>query len=231
MFSEIKDILDRGIATDLLNAEKATFIFWQLAINANAINSSVDYKKEFLAYIQELTFNESIMALARIYDKPDRRYPTRCIIRLINKLKELYAEAPAITHKEMLAEQAKQYDLPDYLIQDILNNNSKCFAKHFACHMENEYQTPTFQSNIKELKTIRDKSVSHNEMHDEVLSITLPVQHSLIEFAKKFICMVDLAFFNTLHVVNGQFILTDIAKHTGANLPQILSDMGIFIHN
>ena len=117
--------------------------------------------------------------------------------------------------------------MPTFLIDDIANNKNKVFAHNLGLHLELEYIQPGFKDMLNEIKFVRDKVLSHNELREKSLSIKVTTIRSLIDFAKKIISIVDLAFFNTVHNTGNRFALTYIAEREGSNIPQILVDMGV----
>ena len=87
MKKALKDILDNGLVSDLYKAERAIHVNKRIRDNAKYINESKVSSRTLFVYIQTLSFNEAVLALSRIYDNPDKRYPTRCILRVIELLK------------------------------------------------------------------------------------------------------------------------------------------------
>ena len=88
MKTELKDILQNGIVTDLFKTGRAVFIFNKISEFSSPINESKPDIKALFGYFQNLALNEAVLALSRIYDTPYRRYPNRCILNVVNILRD-----------------------------------------------------------------------------------------------------------------------------------------------
>jgi hypothetical protein len=112
MKTEIEDIITKGLVPDIFKAESAIYAHKCIGQYANEINSSQMHIKSFFANIQNMTLTESVLALSRVFDKPNNRFPNRCILGLINKLSTSAEDAPKIIETYQTIEQLKIHGMP-----------------------------------------------------------------------------------------------------------------------
>lgn len=222
----LEDLLKNGIVSDLFKTERAVFIHKRIGSFAIPINESNSYIKPLLVYIQNLTFNESVLALSRLYDNPSRNR-NRCILSVLKILKDKQKNAPDIIESIQTIEHLRHFNLPDILISDVEKNDSSSFAKHFSWHMDIEYQKEAFQDNINELRKVRDKVIAHNEPHDDVYTIKWQTFDDLLEYAKKLVGIIGWAFFSTAYIIKDRYLLTEDANILSRSIENLLDDYDI----
>jgi hypothetical protein len=183
--------------------------------------------KSFFANIQNMTLTESVLALSRVFDKPNNRFPNRCILGLINKLSTSAEDAPKIIETYQTIEQLKIHGMPELIIRQVENGNHILFAKYFSYHMDTIYQHDKFRARLKELKTIRDKVLAHNEQTTEVCQVTWTNLDELIGFAHQMIGIVGWAYFSTVYMFNGKYELTEYSKSFASDIACILKDLNV----
>lgn len=227
MLEKLKDLLDFGIISDLYKAQRSLYIHRMIGTHAAEINKAENYKKELFVLLQNLTFSDATLALARVYDNPDNKYPNRCIRAVIDLLKELAVTDHSIIEKYQLIDQIRIHQFPDLLIKHVEEGNTGEFTKCFAWHLEGRYWYPDFQSKISELKSIRDKILAHNESTTEEYKAKYQTFEDLIYFTQSIVAVIGIAYFSTVYSINEKYVLQDDAQRISFNLKQILQDLGI----
>lgn len=227
MKRELKDILDNGLVPDMYKAERAIHVNKRIRANANYINESKASSRTLFVYIQTLSFNEAVLALSRIYDNPDKRYPTRCILKVIELLKDKSKETPIVNQTYQTIKLLKHHSFPDILIEDIESQNYESFANRLSLILESDYHDVKLQESLKELRIIRDKVLAHNEAISKLKQIEWSSFDHLVEFAQKVIGLLGWAYFNTAYVHLDHYHLSSDAKQLSSMLGKVFFELDI----
>jgi hypothetical protein len=227
MLDKITDIINNGLIIDVFKAEQAIFVNKLIGKYADEINSSSDSTKAFFVYIQNLTFSEAILSLSRIYDKPDNKFPNRCILGLINLLNDKSLIPPPVLQDNQTIEHIKTFGLSDILIKDIEEKDYQKFARHFSWHLKSKYFHDDFLQKISDLKNIRDKELAHNEQKVNVFKISWKTCEDLLIFSKMIIGIIGWAYLSTVYLLDKKYELTPYAKTMECNLLSIFKRLDI----
>jgi hypothetical protein len=193
---ELKEIIDKGILTDLMKAEQAISVFNTIAKNAKQINDSERFIMVTFGYYQQIAFNEFIMSVSRLYDKKHKRNSTRCIEAVIKYLRDNKAIFPTVVEKYQVKQHLKAFNVPDYFITFVDNEDSSIFPDKIGLYYENELLN--FREDLKEIKKKRDKNLAHNEP-TSIIKIDIKETEPFLEFGWRFITVLGWAFFSTIY--------------------------------
>lgn len=224
----IEDIVKEGLVKDIFKAEQAYELVKTIGLKSEEIKSGqLKSYDELFGAIQYAFQTETILSVAKVYDSPSKKYPTRCLRGLLKYLSEHSTELPNIREDFQLSQHLKFMNAPKKLIKSI-STNSGNFAKKFSVYIENLLNKPTRLDAIKKLKMIRDKSICHNEKIDfKILGPTWVSLKDLIDIAKNVVGVLGWAYFNTpmAYVVNGEYILSSDASQTSYELNKLFADI------
>jgi hypothetical protein len=226
LIENIKDVLEVGIVSDLFKAQRSYYVHRMIGKHAKEINKAKRHQREVFVLLQNLMFSDMTLALTKLFDTP-KKYPTRCILTLIDQLKELSINAPAIIETIQLIDQVRVHEFPDILIQDVNEKNFTGFTQHFAWHIESMYYYPGFQKKIEELKTVRDKHIAHNEATEIQHKARYKTFEDLIYYCQSVVSIVGMAYFSTIYSLNEKYLLQDDAKRISYQLEHLMKDLGI----
>ena len=94
---ELKDIIKNGLVSDILKMERAYFLHKAIGTNADILNASENGSfGELFGAFQGAMESEAVLAVARVYDKPGKRHPTRCIRRALDLMEQNAESLPEI---------------------------------------------------------------------------------------------------------------------------------------
>ncbi len=224
---KIKDILETGIVSDLFKAQRSLYVHRIIGKHSKDINNAMRYQREIFVLLQNLTFSDMTLALTKLYDKPNKHYPNRCILALIKVLKEYAEDSPTIILDHQLIETIGLHGLPDFLINDIKIKDYSGFTQHYALHLESMYNHPDLQQKIEELKSVRDKHIAHNEATTVQHRAQYKTFEDLISFCQPIVSVVGLAYFSKVYSLNEKYVLQDAAESLSYSILQLLIDLGI----
>jgi hypothetical protein len=227
MKHELEDIILKGLAKDLYQAERSIFLYRRIIKYAEPINGSTQSIKDLFRLIQLLTFRDAIMSVARIYDFPQNRYPNRCIFRLLKILEEAGNNALPITESYQTIEQLHYLRMPPMLVDLVRENDHIKFTNYLSKFLLTETYQPEFRNTLEELKRVRDKILAHNEPTTLDHSIQFKNLDLLIDFVKKVIGIVSWAFLSTAYMIKGKHQLSDDAERYSFLIDRFLNDCKI----
>jgi hypothetical protein len=230
MKDQISDIILHGLVTDLYKTERAIIIHKEIGRNASIINSSNSHIKQLLVLMQQFSFDEAILSLSRIYDTPSKKYPNRCVLNLIELLKGAGDNAPPISEIDQTLEQMKFFRMHELVERYINLNDHILFTKYLSKHFDFLYIQEDFQEKVKELKTIRDKILAHNEVGTDVKEIKWSTFDELISFVKMVIGIVGWAFLSTAYMSNGKHSLSEDAEREKYIIRNMLVELQLLNH-
>jgi hypothetical protein len=227
MKDRISDIILQGLVTDLYRTERAIFIHKEIGQYSGLINNSKSNIKKIFILLQSFCFNEAILSLSRVYDYPSLKYQNRCVLRLIEILKESGENALPISETYQTLDQIRYFRIPEMVGEYLMQRDHVEFTKYLSLHFELVLIQTPFQDKIKELKEIRDKILAHNEVVNDVKTITWTTFDELIDFVKMVVGIVGWAFLSTAYMQNGKHLLTEDAEREKYIIRNMLKELGI----
>ena len=82
---QLQDLVTHGLIADIFKMERSYMLLKNIGTNAHVINApSAGNFGELFGSIQVALQTDIILAVTRLYDPPDKKYPTRCIRRLFS---------------------------------------------------------------------------------------------------------------------------------------------------
>lgn len=193
---KIKDLQLEGVTKDLFKAELNFNIYLKIKnVWERLKDLDIDEQKLFV-YIKDCAVEKTVLHISKLYDNPNKKYPTRCIEEVINVV-------------DQNPEWLKTHFLTEKQWGDFVNCNQKTI--HILSKF-GDVSLKTFIRNLKsyltkqktedlemgKLKVWRDKIIAHNESTEIKASLSDDEVHDFIAISK--------ALFNFLNC----FIQTEV---------------------
>ncbi len=202
----IKNLIIHGLLKEVQISERSLRLNKKISQSYNKIDNK--NKKDIAYILYDLSYTKMVLALSRLYDKPNRNYPTRC-------LKRLYEITEEHNLVEDLSKFRKDSELnlhkfgfhPEFI--DLLKRDSDDeYILHSTAFFETKEINNPIVGHIEKLKTIRDKLLAHNE--DIKIDTLVPYQmtHELIDHAKMVLSFYALTYAG-IHLNGGSKFTTD----------------------
>ena len=218
--NQLADLVSNGLVPDIFKMERAYDLLIAIGENVSVLNSreSGNFGELFGAF-QIALETEAILAVSRVYDKPDTRYPTRCIQRALDLLEQHSKEMPEIVEKHN-TKLACQFMGEGNAVLVALDQGREKFIASLVQYYRGLLASNEVTAQIELLKNIRDKRLAHNESA-EPLGPTWGSLKSLITHAQNFVGILGWAFFSTVYVHEGKYFLSDDAKRPSLALARL----------
>jgi hypothetical protein len=223
--SQLADVINNGLVPDIFKMERAHDLLMAIGENAAVLNSKeAGNFGELFGAFQIALETEAILAVSRVYDKPAKRYPTRCIQRALDLLEQHSKEMPEIVemHNTKLA---CQFMGEENAVLVALGQGREKFISSLVQYYRELLASDEVTAQIELLKNIRDKRLAHNESA-EPLGPTWGALKSLISHAQNFVGILGWAFFGTIYVHEGKYFLSDDAKRPSLALARLSKQLG-----
>lgn len=199
--NEIKNIIYEGLAKDIAIAERCLRL--NRKINQLHKNTSEKIKKDISLILYDLSYTEMVLSLSRIFDTPNKRYPTRCLkkLHLITRGEKFQDEIKIYKSESIL--NLKYFGFRDDYI-NLLNESSDLeFINRSTRFFESREINEPIVGNILKLKTIRDKLLAHNEAINLDTLIPYELTETLIEYAKNVASFYSITYCG-IHLKHGK---------------------------
>ena len=214
----IEDIVKEGLVKDIFKMEQSYELIKTIGSKTNELsNGKLQTYNELFGTIQYALQTETLLAAARIYDSPSKKYPTRCLRGVLQYLSDNTNELPSIREPYQLSLHLKYMIAPLGLI-NIASSGSELFAQYFSTYVDNLLNEPERIEALDKLKQFRDKVLAHNEKVDyEISGPTWGALKDLIGISKNVVGALGWAYFSVAYVIDGEYILSeDILKTSNA---------------
>jgi AbiU2 len=225
----LKNYLMEGIADDLFAAEQTYALLKQIGQNADGINQA-----KFGALfgpLQVVLSNAFFLSVAKLFEKPNRKYPTRSIPSVLQLLERsshelLIEERMAVMRRlaaaGMTIESVEKTPDSEITLRIVQFYTASLPSIELATWCE-------MSKSLSALVTRRDKVVAHNEMIDRS---TLPQTswadiERLMSYAKGFIDVVGIGYISMCFAGDdGHYFLTQDARVASHVLSKLLIKAG-----
>jgi hypothetical protein len=220
--AELNALLSRGLVADIFRMERAHSLLEEIGASSAQLNdrNNGNFGELFGAF-QASLISECVLSTARLYDRPNARYPTRCMRYVLNFLAKHAASLPEIREPLQLDLTLKAAGLEGALACHIPNG-----ARDFASALVNHYMAlldhASTSATIESLKKLRDKSIAHNEHVGSVTGPTWTELRQLVTHAKQFVGILGWAWVSTAYDMSGTFTLTEDATRPSRAFNRLL---------
>jgi hypothetical protein len=221
---DLEAVVRDGLVSDIFRAERAIAILKVSGTRSDEINRGHGNYGELFGALQNALTTEAILALARIYDMPDRRFATRCLTGVLDFLNAQQDELPAIREPHQLELSLRAMQAPQQLLT-VARERPNDFAPTFGTFARALMAVPERTAALEGLKRLRDKALAHNE---HVAPFEGPSWNALIELtelAKQIVGVLGWAYFSTAYTPDGKYLLTEDARRPSRALDRLLNSL------
>ena len=226
----VKSYFMEGIVADLFAAEQTYALLKQIGQNANAINQA-NFGALF-GPLQSVLSNAFFLSIAKLFEKPSKKYPTRSIPSVLQLLEsssnELLVGQRIIVMRRLAAAGMNIESLAEISDSAITSRIVQFYYRSLPstelvawCEMSRS---------LHAVVTRRDKVVAHNEMIDRsALPHTSWADiEQLMSYAKGFIDVVGIGYISKAFASDdGHYFLTSDAQVASHVLSKLLIKAGV----
>jgi hypothetical protein len=217
-----------GILADIFCADQAYALLREIGQHAEEINQR--HFGHFFAPMQDRLGKDYLLSVAKLYDPPHRKYPTRSIRTLVSALKASaknvnITKSPALRRRFVRAgiNSDNFYDLADSAITERLVE----WCQSRLGNGDTIESVNTWRAS-EALRFRRDKVIAHNELlsSDPAPDLTWAQANSLLELARTVLDLVSTGYLNYfLTADDGSFFLTSDVEQAAVCLRRLLGSL------
>lgn len=224
---ELRNLVEKGLARDIFKMEQSYSLIKCISNKGKSIDNFENGKFSRLFHvIQSSLLTDAIMSVSRIYDKPNSKNKTRCLLSILAFISKNNDDLIPIAQKPNLKKYLYEIDIDKYFIE-LVDINESLYGKMIADFFRSNSMNDENRNRITKLKNIRDKKIAHNEQIDFVEQPTLIDLKELIEFAKKVLGVIGWSYLNTAYVYEEKYFLSDDAIRVSFDLEKLFCIIGI----
>ena len=188
---QITNLIKNGLLRDLIITERSFLLNKKIKDSASKLPSSTTLEISKILY--DLTYTELVLGLCRLFDTPNKKYPTRCIKQLYN-IVEASENIIQVKDRTFLFDQIQHLGVPPVYAKLLESSSSIDFNKRTVVFFEAEEMNDPIRSSIRTVKDIRDKLLAHNEDIDLTSFLPYDTIETLLNHAKNVVSFFGLAY-------------------------------------
>lgn len=197
MTESINDFFQQGLVVQAFQAERNIFIWKYVGDEKNFLELQENDIKDLYSYVQQSAQTNFILSLGKLFDNPDKKHPTRCILSFLKLLETESIHGIEIIETTNTIKLLHEYNSPENLISAVIDTDKSIFPKLFASHYIHRYAETSLQNDIKNLKLMRNKVEAHNEITAS-LYFEFDTATRLLDFAIELIAIFGMAYHSTI---------------------------------
>jgi hypothetical protein len=219
-----------GIISDIYQADQAYALLCQIGQSAEKIN--LYNFGVFFAPIQDILVRDYVLGITKVFDAPDKKYPTRSIPAMIALLKDSANELKLCQKTNML-KKLSSAGMDIRVIESLSDSDiTLALIGHYNGKLPSKEKVDGFKAwrTLDALKYKRDKVYAHNESIDPTNfpETTWQETRELLELAKNFTDVISTGYLGYFLVVeNGPYLLSGDAQRPSRCLNRLLIKAGI----
>ena len=196
MTEKINEYFTQGLVVPAFQAERNVLIWQYIAEEIEYLKSLEKHQQNLYSFIQYAAQTNFVLALGKLFDRPSKKFPTRCILSFLELLQDPHLKAVPIIETTITKKLLSQQNCPLDLIESVEKNNSKEFPILFSKHYIEKYNDPVLLEEIEKMKIMRDKAEAHNEAIDRCF-LEFTTTGKLLEFTLDIISVFGMAYHST----------------------------------
>lgn len=224
---ELDELVKAGAVTDIFKAERAYAVLKSIGENADAINVSERNFGELFGVLQGHAQTEALIAVARLYDRPSKHYPTRCLRALLDELDAKAEALPPIIEKPNLAKELARQGMTADKVALVNSAPDADVTRAMMTFLRGRLDDPEVVEAIERVKDVRDKRIAHNEAAHAIEGPTWKAVLRLLALAQEVVGLVGWAYLSTVYIHEGRYFLSSDAQRSGSAMRRLLEGLEI----
>lgn len=224
---DLAELVKAGAVTDIFKAERAYALLKTIGTNADAINASKKNLGELFGVVQDIAQTEVLIAVARLFDPPSKKYPTRCLRALLDDLDAKAEALPPIVEKWNLAKELTRLAMDPADVARVQSESDVDVTRLIVGFLRERMEQPNIVDAVKRVRTLRDKRIAHNEDAHGINGPTWKAVLELLTFAKEVVGLVGWAYMSTVYMHDGRYFLSSDAERPSRAMRRLLDYLDI----
>lgn len=226
----LNDYLMNGLVTEIFWADEARAAAVSIGERSPDINAAGF--GDVLGHLQTIFSERETMAVAKLYDPPDKRYPTRSIPAMLDLI-ERHADLWNLPQRHALEKCLASGGQAPAVIQGMSNEAlARAVVSHYRLTLpeKGKASTDKLSAGLEAVREARNKVHAHNEAIDKAARTraTWGDTRALLDYAKEFACVIGYGFLGIYSGHSaGDYRLSNNARRFSWKLNKLLDKAGI----
>lgn len=221
----LRQMLDEGLVGAVYEAEQVARLDDKLGCSVPQIEF-LGFT-EFFAVVQRELTNTRVLQIAKLYDRPDPKFPSFSLPALLDFLETHADELPILERQSLIRKPVSLGGLPDSstILSD--SETTRALVATFRKHLPTGRigESHPLDTALHATKTLRSKKVAHPELiaYGSLPRPTYEELDRLLRLAKELVATVTFAYFRVIDEdADGRFVAEVYAKRAVISLERLL---------
>ena len=223
-------LISAGPVVDIFRAERGYALVKCIGENADAINKSRQNFGELFATVQTHAQEETLLAVARLYDSTSKRYPTRSIRALLEFLQRHASDLPSMSQKPTLRTELAKVGMPADRVESLTSAPDADATRQLVAFFQERLAMADVVRSVQLLKTTRDKRIAHNEDTEPTRALDAPTWDNVLQLlalAKDIVGIVGWAYLSRAYTHEGGYSLSADSQRPALAMLRLLRKLDI----
>lgn len=185
-----------GVLLQIHEAERNILIWEYIGEESEFLKTQPVEVRQLYSFLQLASQTNFVLALGKLFDKP-KNHPTQSILYFLKQVEVNTNKNIEIIEKGATKKLLKSYQAPEYLLNAVDSSDNFEFQKKFVKYYSQKYNSSQIQSDIEQVKFMRDKAIAHNEAIENV-RLELDVARRLLKFGSEIVSIFGMAYHSTI---------------------------------
>lgn len=213
---KIQDLQLQGIANDIYRAELNFKIYLKIKKVWERIKDIEINEQKLFVYLKECAVEKTVLHLSKLFDKPHKKYPTRCIEEVINVIEQNpeWLKTHFLTEKQW-GDFIKTNQKTIQILSEFGDISLKTFIVNLKAYL---IKQKTEDLELSKLKVWRDKVIAHNEsteikpsLSDDEVQDFIDISKTLFDYLN---CFIPTEVHVTMSIYNDIFFIDKLIERT-----------------
>ena len=142
MTDQITEYFEQGILAQAYQAERNILIWQYVANEVEFLEKQNEYIRKLYSFVQQSAQTNYVLSLGKLFDNPNQKYPTRCILSFLELLKSPNLVPVEIVETTNTIRAIKDTNGSKELIDAVISEDRSIFPNLFADYYLEKYKDP-----------------------------------------------------------------------------------------
>jgi len=200
MIEQITDYFNNGLLSETFHAERNILIWQYVSEEISFLKTQKKDTQSLYQFIQYSAQTNFILSLGKLFDSHNNKYPSRSILSFLRLIGNSSFDTAEIVETTSTKRLLQKFNCPQDLIDAVDNLDIELFPKLLSQYYLEKYNCKILQEDILTLKSMRDKTVAHNEAIEN-LNIDFKTTQRLINFTMEIVSIFGMAYYSKSYML------------------------------
>jgi hypothetical protein len=181
---KIINLFEYGLLTQIYQVRRNHSIWRKIADHKAELEQSDSNTTRLFHFLQYSAQTNTVIELSKVFDRPSRKYETRCILQFFKEIENNSETLNASKKTKLIDYKFQKIPHSKDFVDLIKSNDEDCAQKFVKFYLE-KYNSEYILNLINQVLLVRDKYVAHNELTYQSVSYNPDIIDELCNFAEE----------------------------------------------